>query len=382
MLSAITQRRSSRNAVSNDARISCYLQIDFADRKVGCGCRSLTCQYLEAQTVTVKLHTEDARATLRAIDSPELTLEQARLVAQMSGNQAALRKLHEFHLTTTTDDFATALYDVAHNKALTDREKPLLLDRAKSREAEIRLALDQIDNDRPAFEKRIEERIQRYSPADANVGLEGYVLAAGDGAGYTFGGSNFYINLGIVDDVAYQTIVTTHELYHAVQGVYRPKRTVNFAKGSCKNIAQLFSNVYEEGSANYVEDVPLILALHSADILQAQQDFTSGLKEIRFSATLLDLSVTALQGPSPVDYDEVYAEGFYGHGILYSIAYVMVRDVAEEYGDEGVTALLQQPPHRLVLRYTSLKKYGTDPAHPKLGANTVAAAHMLESGCK
>lgn len=97
---------------------------------------------------------------------------------------------------------------------------------------------------------------------------------------------------------------------------------------------------------------------------------------------LLELSVSALSAPRPMSFDDVYGYGFLGHAILYNIATVMAKDIAEEDGDQGITALLHEPSYEFVLRYTQLKKYGTDKDHPRLRANTIAAATRIADGCK
>ena len=102
---------------------------------------------------------------------------------------------------------------------------------------------------------------------------------------------------------------------------------------------------------------------------------------IRTSVTLLDLSVTGLEIADAMPFDDIYAVGFLGHGVLYDIGLVMAKAIAEEDGPQGLAAFLEQPPYRFVLHYTQLAKYGADAEHPKLGPNTIGAAQRLNSGC-
>lgn len=352
----------------------------------GCSymCVMLLCCCSQAQSVSITIRADAARASLDALNSPDLSREEALKVANMAGNQAAIRKLHEFKLSTTTDDFANALYAAAHNQKVTTRnEKAVLFDLVKPKTAEIGKVVDEIVSNPDAFQDPIQRRIQRFSPQNANIRLKGEILAAGDGAGYTFGATDFYVNLGVVHNLPFIAMVTTHELYHAVQGAYADKRKApgDDAPG-CRDIAHLFANLYEEGSANFVEDIPRILDLQDDALKQAKEDFATGLKEAQGNARLLELSVSSLEAaPKAVPYDEVYAAGFFGHGPLYSIGYVMVRDIEQQDGDQAVIDMLQKPPYTLILRYIQLQKYGKAKDHPTLYPNTIAAAQRLAEGC-
>jgi hypothetical protein len=62
-----------------------------------------------AFATTVTIHTDDARATLLAMQNPSLTREDAATIAMMHGNQGVLRKLHEWKIPATTETFANAL---------------------------------------------------------------------------------------------------------------------------------------------------------------------------------------------------------------------------------------------------------------------------------
>ena len=57
---------------------------------------------LQARATAVTFHTDEARATLAALQDPSLMREAALNIAQMHGNQAAIRKLDEFTVRATT----------------------------------------------------------------------------------------------------------------------------------------------------------------------------------------------------------------------------------------------------------------------------------------
>jgi len=115
--------------------------------------------------------------------------------------------------------------------------------------------LDQIDKDPIEFQNTIEQRIAAFSPQGVPIHLQGYVVAAGDGGGYAFGGTDFFLNLTMVDDLVVAQNMTTHDMYHAVQGTFAADREVDYShaapesQAACRNIERLFSSLYEEGSA-------------------------------------------------------------------------------------------------------------------------------------
>ncbi|QMV17952.1 hypothetical protein GOB94_04030 [Granulicella sp. 5B5] len=343
-------------------------------------------QYCHA--ITVKIHTEDARATLLAMQNPNLSHGEALTIAEMHGNQAVLRKLHEFKITSTTEDFANALYAMAHGQPVTKpNEKNILLEIEKPKIPQLLALLQQIETNPKGFQQTIERRIAVFTPPNADIHLEGYVVAAGDGGGYAFGSTDFFLNIGIVDDLAVAQETTTHELYHAVQGAFASDRELNLSnsqslkKEACVETGHLFNNLYEEGSAMYVGDLSLLQQSHSPVAARMLADIDDGLKHIDDSATLLEMSVIALNADQPVSYDDMYSVDFLGHGVVYMIGDVMAKAIAEEDGPQGLAALLKQPTYNFVLRYTQLHNYGADKDYPRLGPNTIAAAKRLAGGC-
>jgi hypothetical protein len=111
-------------------------------------------------------------------------------------------------------------------------------------------------------------------------------------------------------------------------------------------------------------------------------DINDGMKHIQNSVTLLEMSFIALNASEPVPYDDIYAVDFFGHGVVYNIAYVMAKAIVAQDGPQGLAAFLKQHTYKFVLRYTQLPDYGVDNDHARLGPNTIAAANHLASGCR
>jgi len=348
----------------------------------------MTASAQSSAALEVAINADSARATLEAIQNSALSHEEAMRIASLPGNLGALRKLQEFHIPSTSEDFANALYETAHREPVTKRtEKAVLLDLVQPKVAQLKQLLDDMQAHPESFQAAIQERIAKYSPPGAKMRLQGYVVAGGDGGGYAFGGTDFYLNLTMSDDLMLARSVTTHEMYHAVQGVFAADREVTFdgpdnpRRGACGQVEQLFANLYEEGTAVLVADPSLLPKSHSVVAARILADTEDGQKHLRTSATLLEMTVVSLQADKPLAYDDVYSVGFLGHGVLYNIGYAMARSIADAEGAEGITKFLKEPPYRFVLRYSELPSYGKDSDHLALGEHTLAAAKLIAGGC-
>lgn len=343
-----------------------------------------------ASGITATMNTGAAHAVLDALRNPTLSRESSLQIARLPGNQGIIRKLNEFRIPATTQSFADALYCSAHGvKAADATEQSFYFDDVKQKHAEIAALLRQIEGNPAAFQSAIEQRIASFSPPGARIHLQGYIVAGGDGGGYAFGDTDFYLNIGFGSELPVAKGAATHELYHAVQGAFAKEREAGQENAdarigqACQNAARLFNNLYEEGSATFVEDISLLSGAQTQQGLRMKEDMADGLKHVRSSASLLEMSILSLRAPNdPMSYHDVYEVGFYGHGILYNIGYVMAKAIVERDGPQGLAAFLKQPPSRFLLHYTELPKYGADADHPRLGPNTVAAANQIAHGCR
>ncbi|UPG92616.1 DUF5700 domain-containing putative Zn-dependent protease [Luteibacter aegosomatissinici] len=337
-------------------------------------------------TVDVVIDTHAAHAVLDALQNPNLSLADAKRIAQLPANQGPIRKLREFKIDVTEDDLAHALFATAHGQPVTKKEEAaFLLDWMKPKIAGANALLAKIDADPAGFQGAIRKRIDAYTPPGTTVTLKGYVVAVGDGGGYAFGDTDFYLNLVMTDDFAMARSVTTHEMYHAVQGVFTasriPKGQDEDASTACRAVRRLFDDVYREGTAVEVADVSLMAQFKSANSLRQKTDMDDGARHMAMSAALLEMSVVALEAKPAVAYDDVYDVGFFGHAVLYNISYAMARAIAQADGPAGLASFLNRPAYAFIQRYTELPSYGSDDQHPRLGAHTLAALRMESAGC-
>ncbi|WP_128912191.1 hypothetical protein [Granulicella sibirica] len=196
--------------------------------------------------------------------------------------------------------------------------------------------LDAIQANTANFQKPIESRIALFTSPKADSHLDGYVVASRDGGGYAFGDTSFFLNIGVVDDLVVARSTTVHEMYHAVQGFYAAERRAKInqattsSMASCLNSEHLFADLYEEGSARYVEDFALLEQSHSQAAKQMLSDIRDGVANAEDGSTLLDMSVTSLTASQPLPYDDVYAVGFLGHGLRLVVVHQTEPTVREQ----------------------------------------------------
>jgi len=342
------------------------------------------------QSQQIKIDTASARAVLKALQNPSLTYEQAMAIAKLEGNQGMIKEMRELGEADTEEQFAHALTAAAHGQPSgSPQEEHYNFPAVKSSAPAISLRLDQIEQ---GFEKEIRDRIRPYAANPDTVSVRGFVVAGGDGGGYAFGGSDFYLNIALNDDILMAKQVLVHEAFHGAQGAVYHEDTEHWAKDLtqpadlvrgklCSNTAKLFKDMRNEGTAMYVGTDEMIKDAKGPTGQRLYAESLYGKEHLSDSAGLLEISIASMQAPRPVSYKEVYSIDFFGRGIVYFISRAMVSAIAEQDGPSAVGEVLLQPGYEFVLRYTKLKSYGIDQAHPRLGENTVRAAQFLHNGC-
>ena len=352
-----------------------------------CGTSLLT-PYVHAQAI--KIDTTSARAVIEALKDPSLTYDRAAGIAKLEGNQGMIRKMRELHEAENEEQFARALVLAAHGQAADANTPEGHYDflSVKRSAPVISLLLDQIEQ---GLENEVRAGIRPYAPKPDAISIQGFVVAGGDGGGYAFGGSDFYLNIAKNDDLPQIKQVLIHEAFHGVQGaVYNEdtehwsnqNKAADLTRGKfCSSAAELFMDMRNEGTAKFVGSDEIIKDSKSATGQRLYGEFLYGYAHLRDSADLLEISIASLQAPTPVPFRKVYSVDFFGRGIVYDISSAMTKAIAEEDGPAGVAQVIQQPGYEFVLRYTRLTSYGKDDAHPRLGENTVHAAQVLHDRC-
>ena len=350
----------------------------------------MLCLASPAFSQKIEIDTASARAVLKALQDPNLGFEQAMSIAKLQGNQGMIKKMHDLGEADTEQQFAHALVAAAHGQpASSPQEKSYSFPLVKSSAPAISLLLDQIEH---GIDQVVRNRIYPFVLKPDVISLRGFVVAGGDGGGYAFGGSDFFINMAYNEDMPSVLNVTMHEAFHGVQGAVYQEDTEHWAKGGtqaadkalgsfCSHVAELFVDLRSEGTAMYVGSDELLKDSKGATGIRLYGEWLYGNAHLSDSAGLLEISLASMQAPHPVSYKLVYQIDFYGKGIVYFIGSAMTKAIADENGPAAVGQVIEQPGYEFVLRYTRLKSYGKDSSHPRLGDNTVRAAQMLHDRC-
>lgn len=345
-----------------------------------------------AFAVTTTVNAEAAWAVLSALQNPNLTMDEARKIGGIHGNRAVIRKLQEFKVAATEEAFSSALVAAAHGRAPANVvEQNFLFELVKPKIPQLTRMLGELRANPATFQEAIAKRIDLYSPSGKDLQLKGYIVAAGDGGGYAFGDLDFFINIGIIDELVVIHNVTAHELYHAVQGAFSSERNVSAPSSpppkanprmACATSAQLFDSLYREGSAVEVADVSMIAAASSPIGMKMRNELMDSVNRAHSAAILLEMSVVALSGDAALEYHEVYTVGFLGNGPLYGLGYIMAKAIVDEDGQKGLADFARRPAHEFFHRYLQLPRYGLDAMHPALGAHMINTVKRLARGCK
>lgn len=142
-----------------------------------------------AKAVVVAMNADSATAVLTALENPALSREECLRIAAMPGNQGVIRKSREFGFDTNTQNFADALYASARGIAPKDSlARSYYFDIVKQKTPQIRALIRQINANPDNFQGAIQKRLAPFTPQGTDLPLQGYIVAAGDGGGYAFGG--------------------------------------------------------------------------------------------------------------------------------------------------------------------------------------------------
>ena len=317
-----------------------------------------------------------ARAVLKAVQSPDLTRDQALAVAKLPGNEGLIEKLHSYNKPATEEMLAEALIAASRGQPVPGDDDYGF---AKVREnaVQIERTLDQLADASTHLIDGVKARIAVFTPARVKGRVIGYLIAGGTSGGFSFGKPEFFLNIYRFPSPLMAQTILKHELYHGVQGLALgdwPPTAVKacLAKLSGgEHLSEFLKDVYDEGTASYVGDVLTMPPGNDPTIEEERKHLLRNVAQVKRSVTLLELSVHAIT-TSSIDYDQIYALGFYGDEILYALGYVMAKAIATERGPQAMADLLGQPASRFITTYIALPGYGRGKDEPKLGDETIA----------
>lgn len=329
-----------------------------------------------------------ATSVLQAVQNPQLTLNEAQKIAGLPGNQGLIRKARGYGRIASNDTFARALVAAAHgDPSYVDVSKFNFAD-VRTHAAQTQVAISALNDPRRRLLEGVKARIARFTPTGLTGQVTGYLVVGGTSGGFAFGDPEFFLNLDRFPSPKVASTIMGHELFHAVQTLARAStKTMSSAEAQClqaephaQDLSNFFGSLSAEGTAAYVGD---LLALPDQDkdvVLQRERSrFARNVGLVDRSITQLELSIHGLSTDVSASPSEIYALGFYGDEVMYSIGYVMARAIAKEEGDAAIAALIERPGAAFVQKYVRLKSYGKSDSVPVLKPATIHWADKLAS---
>ncbi|WP_292038088.1 DUF5700 domain-containing putative Zn-dependent protease [Massilia sp. UBA6681] len=335
-----------------------------------------------AQAVTVTVDTDSTKAVLDAVLNPALTMAEALRIAALPGNQGLIRKARSYGRPGTDELFAKALVAAAQRDDAAEDPGKFRFGPVREHAAQIRTTLAKLEDPASNLLARVKARIAEFTPPSLNGHVTGYLIVGGTSGGFAFGGPEFFLNLDRFPSAALAATIMEHELFHAIQGIARtsspPADAACLAKiPHSEELSRLFMSLEMEGSASLVGDVPAIPAGTDEESDKVRKQTLRRIDQVGQSITLLELSTHGLRTGAQVSYGDIYALGFYGDEVLYTLGYVMARAIAAEEGKGAIAALTGRPGALFVQRYRKLKGYGKSEDVPVLFPATLQAAEQL-----
>lgn len=341
-------------------------------------------QAAAAQAVTVTIDTDSTKAVLGAVLNPALTMAEALRIAALPGNQGLIRKARSYGRPGTDELFAKALMAAAHRDDAAADPGVFLFGPVRDHAQQIRATLAKLEDPASNLLASVKARMAEFTPSSASGHATGYLIVGGTSGGFAFGGPEFFLNLDRFPSAALAATLMEHELFHAIQGIARTSRDASTAEAAClakiphsKELSRLFMSLEMEGSASLVGDVIAMPAGIDEESDKARKQMLRKVGQVGQSITLLELSIHGLTTGAKVGYGDIYALGFYGEEVLYTLGYVMARAIAAEEGNGAIAELTGQPGALFVERYRKLKSYGKSEAVPVLFPATLQSAEQL-----
>lgn len=333
---------------------------------------------------TLTVDASAARAVLDALETPTLDLERALAVARMPGNQGLIRKARSYGRPADEPLFAAALMAAARGDASYQDASGFAFADVRPNIATLRKVLADLEDPASGLLEAARRRIALYAPKGFDRAVRGYIVVGGTSGGFAFGEPEFFLNLNRFPDARLTATILEHELYHAVQGALSLPRTRIAAINACEKRAgiplhldDLYGSLVQEGTASAVGDVLALPQDAPGLIADERRKVARNIRMVERSLTLLALSTHAL-ATRAVDYDRIYALGFYGDEILYALGYVVAKAIEREQGPQAIAEVIQDPTGAAFInRYRALKAYAKSSEAPALDARTLAWAERL-----
>ncbi len=308
--------------------------------------------------VLVSVDFESAQAIVKLMSSKKADTNEISRVAAMTGNNKLIAKVKGYS-GAGEDKFKATLKEIIETGNIKGDDHYKWKD-VKNRLPEIQKLITYLSLNEKRFLEDVKALIGPYVPDTLKASARACFLVGGGALGFTTGGDpTFNVALQqIGSDLEGLKYLVAHELYHSLQDAGQDTRKTPqgaSAENRFRASYQLFSNLWSEGSANFVGDMSLIK--NAGDFTKSQQALLRKNDERRReNFALFDALIykqfhdsTTSYGTS---YNIVFTTGYDEVG--YAMGCEIARMIVKYKGAKGLAAIIVNDPLLFVKQYIEL----------------------------
>ena len=306
---------------------------------------------------------ESAQAIVKLLSSKKADTNEISRAAGMTGNSKLIAKVKGYS-GAGEDKFKATLKEIIETGNIKGNDHYNWKE-VKNRLPEIQKLIAYLSANEKRFLDDVKALIRPYVPDTLKASARACFLVGGGALGFTTGGDpTFNVALQqIGSDIEGLKYLVAHELYHSLQDAGQNTRKTQQGAGAENRFRasyQLFSNLWSEGSANFVGDMSLIK--NARDFTKTQQAVLRKNDERRReNFALFDALIYKQFHDSTTSYETSYNIVFTtGYDELgYAIGYEIARMIVKYKGAKGLAAIVVNDPLLFVKHYIELYR-----AHP------------------
>jgi hypothetical protein len=321
--------------------------------------------------ITIRFDDQAARATLAALEQPNLPDRAVAAVAENPGNIALIRQANRFDKNATPAAFLKALREISNGARLELQNDPLRLQSVVDTMAEVKRLLSSLSADKASIEERVRSRVAIFSPNDVDLRVTVVLVAGGTSDGWAPAPEHdsvdqkFYISLNMFKgDMGGVELLLSHELYHVVQSYAERDISSRLEKAISRSDSAALSLLKEltrEGTASLVGDAT-VWPTDGQYVQWYRRKFAFNIDRISQIAFLAESVLLHVARDGPPEANEGYNLLFSASwdSSEYFLGYYMAKFIYDRSGPSAIADIVSSPdPTELVRRYVIAVKTDT-----------------------
>ena len=305
-----------------------------------------------------------ADGLLQAFTKGSITDAELQRLEALPATRAMIQKTHQFNPDATSERFESTLRAVIARQALKPEQDPFAFSRLARHLADIDTLLKAIDQRGGQFGQDVYQRLMSYVPGGLDMHITVHFTLGGTSDGWAVGDKDFYLALDYFgSDYQGLVVLTSHEVYHLVQGHLMPETESKATEITRRNVDNLLIQTYMEGTATVVGD-PTQVQDGGTWIKWFTGKYASNQDHIADDFGLFNTMLYRAAHDPSVDYDRLYSLGFSGGlgSAVYFVGYDIAQAIMEYQGRAALAGYLRKPARDFFVTYLDLcKQHKSDP---------------------